>query len=83
VIIFNRLNDDDLEKLVQKAEKSLNKKLPLTPEARKKLIAISDGDGRYILNIVETIFDFYDGKTLNENDLNNILQTRMQNYDKS
>lgn len=83
VIIFNRLNENDLEKLIKKAEKSLDKKLPLTQNARKKLIAISDWDGRYILNIIETIFDFYDGKILDENDLDNILQARMQNYDKS
>jgi hypothetical protein len=42
VIIFNRLNENDLEKLIKKAEKSLDKKLPLTQNARKKLIAISD-----------------------------------------
>jgi putative ATPase len=83
VIIFNRLNESDLEKLIKYAEKCINKKLPLTKDAREKLIAISDGDGRYILNIIETIFDFYNGKVLDVSDLDNILQARMQNYDKS
>src|SRR5678815_3746094 len=57
VFVLRRLNDDDLETLLQRAEAFYGRPLPAKPEARAALIASADGDGRFLLNQVETLFD--------------------------
>jgi putative ATPase len=71
-----------MERLISRAEAELKMKLPLTDGARGRLVDISDGDGRYLLNMIEVIHDFYNGKVIDEDDLTKILQTRFPNYDK-
>ena len=83
VLILKRLDEKALEHLIKRAEDELKKKLPLTDGARKNLIQIADGDGRYLLNLIEMIFDFHNGKVIDEDGLLKILQNRMPNYDKS
>ncbi|MCR5506984.1 MAG: replication-associated recombination protein A [bacterium] len=83
VLILKRLDDNALNHLIQRAEEELEKTLPLTDGARKNLIKIADGDGRYLLNMIEMIFDFYQGKIVDEDELTKILQSRLPNYDKS
>ena len=83
VLILKRLDDNALNHLIQRAEEELEKALPLTDGARKNLIKIADGDGRYLLNMIEIIFDFYQGKIIDEDELTKILQSRLPNYDKS
>ena len=83
VLILKRLDEKALNHLIERAEDELGKKLPLTDGARQNLIAIADGDGRYLLNMIETIFDLYQGKVLDDDGLTKILQSRMPNYDKS
>ncbi|MGN0929957.1 MAG: replication-associated recombination protein A [Alphaproteobacteria bacterium] len=82
VIILKRLNEDALNRLIERAEEETGAKLPLTDTARKNLIAISDGDGRYLLNMIEMIYDFSNGKIIDENMLPKVIQTRLPNYDK-
>jgi len=55
VLVLQRLDEGALEILLQRAEKSVNRPLPLTPEARQALLGMADGDGRYILNLAEQI----------------------------
>src|SRR5690349_16996040 len=55
VFVLRRLGDDDLETLLQRAERQLGQTLPLTGEARIALRAMADGDGRFLLNLVEEI----------------------------
>ena len=83
VLILKRLDDNALLHLIERAEAELEKKLPLTDEAKKNLVKIADGDGRYLLNMIEMIFDFYHGEVIDEKGLTKILQSRMPNYDKS
>jgi putative ATPase len=83
VVILRRLDDDALTKLMKRAQDELKKKLPLTEGARAKLIQLSDGDGRYLLNMIEVINDFYSNSgEINEEQLAKIAQTRFPNYDK-
>src|SRR5437870_2135102 len=56
VLILRRLDHDALVELVRRAEQLDARTLPVTPEAREALIASADGDGRFILNQVETLF---------------------------
>src|SRR6187397_1642859 len=54
VLILRRLDHDALDELVRRAEALEERPLPVTLEAREALIASADGDGRFLLNQVET-----------------------------
>src|SRR5215469_11545448 len=49
VFVLRRLDPPALEVLLQRAEAFADRALPLEPAAREALIAMADGDGRYIL----------------------------------
>ncbi len=82
VFVLNRLDEKALEKLLSRAEKDLKKKLPLTPEARIALKAMSDGDGRYLLNAAETLLTMKDQSKKDAKALADVLQRRVPVYDK-
>ena len=86
VLVLNRLDDTALEELIQRGEKETGKDMPLEPEARAALRAMADGDGRYLLNMVEEILSLNTDagqKPLSTNDLARVVQQRMPLYDKS
>jgi putative ATPase len=56
VFVLNRLDDQGLETLLERAEAHKRRPLPLTPEARTLLVSLSDGDGRYVYNLAEEIY---------------------------
>ncbi len=80
--VLQRLHEGALEALLKRAEKLLEKKLPLDKKARKQLIHIADGDGRYLLNMAEELFALKEDKTLSTEQLSNILSQKMPLYDK-
>ncbi len=80
-MVLKRLDDDALEGLLQRAESDLNISLPLSDEARQTLINMADGDGRYLLTMVEQIAHHHD--ELDTNGLSTILQKRAPVYDKN
>jgi putative ATPase len=55
VMVLRRLDDPALERLLARAEEEVRRPLPITDEARGTLRAMADGDGRYLLNMVEQI----------------------------
>jgi putative ATPase len=55
VLTMRRLDAAALETLARRAEAALGRPLPLTPEARAGLIAMADGDGRALLNLIEAL----------------------------
>ena len=61
VLVLRRISDNGLETLLQRAEESQKRKLPIDIKARKLLKDMSDGDGRYLLNIAEELFSFPNG----------------------
>jgi putative ATPase len=82
VLILRRLDHDALEELVRRAEKLEGRDLPLTPETREALIASSDGDGRFVLNQVETLFSVEIERPLGPAELSDLLHRRVPVYDK-
>ncbi|HEX6660884.1 MAG TPA: replication-associated recombination protein A [Sphingomicrobium sp.] len=82
VLILRRLDHDALEELVRRAEKLEGRDLPLTPEAREALIASADGDGRFVLNQVETLFSVEIERPLGPAELSDLLHRRVPVYDK-
>ena len=83
VFEVNRLRDQDLEVLVSRAEISAGRELPLDNHARIALRMMADGDGRYLLNLVETLLQLPEDTVLNRESLAAIVQERVPLYDKS
>lgn len=83
VIILERLNLADLELLAQRAEKDLGRKLPLTAEAREKLLEMADGDGRAALNLIEQVAAWKTDKQIDAQAMAQRLMRRAAKYDKS
>jgi len=82
VLILRRLDHDALDELVRRAEALENRPLPVTPEAREALIASADGDGRFLLNQVETLFSIEIPEPLGPSELSDLLHRRVPVYDK-
>jgi putative ATPase len=82
VLILRRLDHSALEELVSRAEALEDRKLPVTPEARDALIASADGDGRFLLNQVETVFSIEIADPLGPAELSDLLHRRVPVYDK-
>jgi len=82
VLILRRLDHDALDELVRRAEALEGRALPVTPEAREALIASADGDGRFVLNQVETLFSIEIEQPLGPAELSDLLHRRVPVYDK-
>ncbi len=83
VFVLNRLTSDDFEVLLQRAEKEVGRKLPVDEEARQLMKDTADGDGRYILNLAESVWAYAkDGEIFNKDNIVNIIRSRAPVYDK-
>ncbi len=83
VFVLKRLDEAALDQLLQRAEAHEDRPLPLSAEARQALLAMADGDGRYLLTMAETLFALPEGETLDLQGLGAVLQRRAPAYDKS
>jgi putative ATPase len=82
VLILRRLDEGALEALIVRAEAIEGRPLPITTDARAALIASADGDGRFLLNQVETLFAVDIAEPLGPAELSQLLQRRVPVYDK-
>lgn len=82
VLILRRLDSDALERLLSRAEALMERSLPVNDAAREALIASADGDGRFLLNQVETLFSIEIQDVLDPAGLSALLHRRMAVYDK-
>jgi putative ATPase len=83
VLVLERLSLADLERMAQRAEQELARKLPLDGHARENLLEMADGDGRALLNLIEQVAAWkVDGK-LDTDALTTRLMKRAARYDKS
>src|SRR5579872_6513136 len=85
VYVLRRLSEEDLKTLLTRAEAFVGRSLPLTDAAREAMIAMADGDGRYVLSLAETVFDIVTEELdapLDPQGLGRILQRRSPAYDK-
>src|SRR5713101_617838 len=83
VFVLRRLDDDGLETLLRRAEDHLGNPLALTSEARTALRAMADGDGRFLLNLVEEIARLSARGPLRPDELARLVQRRAPLYDKA
>ncbi len=82
VLILRRLDHQALDELVRRAEALEKRPLPVTTDAREALIASADGDGRFLLNQVETLFSIEIDVPLSPGELSELLHRRVPVYDK-
>jgi putative ATPase len=82
VLILRRLNEQALETLIGRAEAEVGRPAPLTDDAHAALIASADGDGRFLLNQVETLFDVDLDAPLDPAGMAALLHRRVPVYDK-
>jgi putative ATPase len=82
VFVLRRLDDVALERLLERAEAFEGRALPLDPDARHALLALADGDGRYLLTLTETLYAMGVVEPLAVAGLGEVLQKRSPAYDK-
>ena len=82
VLVLRRLDDDALEALLNRAEQEAGCSLRLTTGGREALRAMADGDGRYLLNMVEQILALPGEQPLDAGALATLLARRAALYDK-
>jgi putative ATPase len=83
VFVLTRLDDAAMEQITTRAEAAEGRQLPLDSEARRALRAIADGDGRYLLNMAEELFQLPPGTQLDNAGLAAAVQRRAPLYDKA
>lgn len=83
VLTLNRLSEDDLRALLARAERELARDLALPEETQAALIAMADGDGRAMLNLIEQVAAWPDHAGVSATTLSARLQRRAAQYDKS
>ena len=83
VFVLRRLDDAAVETLLRRAEAEIGHRLPLDGAARAALLAMADGDGRYVLNLAEELATLPAGETLDVAGLTQAVQRRAPLYDKS
>ena len=83
VFVLNRLDDAALEAMLAKAEAAEGRTLPVDADARAALKSLADGDGRYLLNMAEMLFQLPPGAPLDPKALIQQVQRRMPLYDKA
>ncbi len=83
VMVLNRLGEEALERIVNRAETELQQELPLTSAARAALIEMADGDGRTLLNLIEQIMAWGLDEPIDPEQLGQRLMRRAASYDKS
>ncbi len=82
VLIVRRLGEAALAALLDRAEASEGRPLPIMPQARAALIASADGDGRFLLNQAESLYAAKVDEPLDSAALAALLHRRMPVYDK-
>ena len=85
VLVLNPLDTDALLEILSRAEIQLGTRLPLNENARNALALMADGDGRYLLNLVESLHEFAlpPEPLLNSDELAVHLARRPLNYDRA
>ncbi|MBR3147825.1 MAG: replication-associated recombination protein A [Alphaproteobacteria bacterium] len=81
--VLKPLSATDLLTLIERAEKFLDKKLPLSDDAKAHLVQMADGDARFLLNSIEYIAGANFKKEINSDKLDEILQKRAPMSDKT
>ncbi len=83
VFILKQLETDSLKKILNRAEQYKGRKCPIENDLRERLCGMSDGDGRYLLNLAEELLSLPTHPILKKRDFDRLLQNRRPLYDKN
>ncbi len=86
VMVLRRLDEAALTELLARAESLMGRSLALTEDARTALLSMADGDGRYLLGMVEQVLAAQDAdgpEPLDVEGLRSVIASRAPLYDKS
>lgn len=84
VLTFHPHDASSLSRLLERAEATEGRALPVTEEARAVLLRMADGDGRAILTLAEELWRAArNGETFDAEGVQRIVQRRAPVYDKS
>lgn len=81
VLALKPLDENALTSLLQRYE-SKKGPLPVTDEARKLMVYSAQGDGRFLLNLIENLQGIGSKEPLNESQIQHYLQRRAALYDR-
>lgn len=81
-LTLHPLDHNALFSLIERYENKIQK-LPLDQEAREMLVQLSQGDGRHLFNMLETLESIQDKQEINAAKLTTLLQKRAAVYDKA
>ncbi len=82
VLILEKLDAEALGQILARAEAYLGHRLPLNDTARESLLALADGDGRYLLTLIEQLGALPADKPLDEKGLAKIINRRAPLHDR-
>jgi putative ATPase len=82
VFVLRRLDAAALDEILRRAEAEMGRPLALEPGARELLLALADGDGRYVLNLAEALYALQADQPLDQRALLEAVQRRAAVYDK-
>lgn len=83
VFVLRRLDREALDELISRAETAEGRALPLTEDGRATVAAMADGDGRFLLNLVEELFQVSPEAALDSAGVAATIQRRAPVYDKN
>jgi putative ATPase len=83
VLVLDRLGSAALETLLARVEALNNAPLPLTTEARQALIAMADGDGRYLLTMASLLVGMSANPLLDTAGLSAVVASRATAFDRA
>ena len=86
VMVLRRLDEAALGELLARAESLMGRSLALTEDARTALLSMADGDGRYLLGMVEQVLAAQEegnSERLDVEGLRAVVSSRAPLYDKS
>ena len=83
VFVLRRLDDAALEQLLARSETLEGRGLPLDESGRATVKAMADGDGRFLLNLVEELFRLPPEPVLDASGVAATVQRRAPVYDKN
>ncbi len=81
VFQLNPLDEVALQQLIDKVENKYHP-LPINKKAKEMLIQMADGDGRYLLNLIESLLLQDSDQILKPQELTQFLQKKAPLYDK-
>jgi putative ATPase len=83
VMLLERLEEDALSQMLARVEDKLERALPLTADAKALLCSMADGDGRALLNMVESVLAWPSDAVYDPKELSRRLSRRAAQYDRA